>query len=156
MSDKIKARCENCDKNDFQWVTTGGLVNKCEYCSYYYGDGQTPEQRIAELEAENAKLYEALTLAYVKGKSDVDVRKFVKPLQWEYDEDDEIYSAPISPRCRKFLQVSVFCEKMKSGYWRVCTDCIVCDRKTPEEAKEAAQDWLVSLVANACGLEEGK
>lgn len=107
-----------------------------------------------ELKAENKILLDDLS----KVQADCfkcehgDVRKLVKPLVWEYDEDDEIYSAPIS-MYGKYLQVSVFCEKMKSGYWRVCTDCIVCDRKTPEEAKEAAQDWLVSLVANACGSE---
>jgi len=53
MNDKIKACCENCDKcdkRDFRCSQTGSLVNKCEYCSYYYGIEQTPDQRIAELE----------------------------------------------------------------------------------------------------------
>ena len=145
MKDKngIEIKCENCEyrKPCLECATceNGGFKPK----------GKALEARIAELEAENAELKDHIS----KSEKMVDVRKLVKPLVWEYDEDDEIYSAPISPRCRKFLQVSVFCEKMKSGFWRVCTDCIVCDRKTPEEAKEAAQDWLVSLVANVCGLE---
>ena len=81
MSDKIKACCENCEnwsKSEGKSIWDGvccektyDLVgHKCkDVCSHYIGTGQTPEARIAELEDENADLYEALTIAYLKGKA---------------------------------------------------------------------------------------
>jgi cell division protein FtsB len=62
MENKKKACCENCE---YSAMYKGKLacdmldlqVSKNDYCSpYYIGDGITPEQRIAELEAENAEL----------------------------------------------------------------------------------------------------
>ena len=128
MSDKIKASCENCgkcDKSDFRCSQTGSLVNKCEYCSYYDGNGQT---------------------------SRIDVRKLVKPLVWKpLDDTGEFFECEIGD----------FIWEVESDYeftsfihhWNLRTGDCSYEFDTLEEAKIFVQDWLVSLVANACGLE---
>ena len=71
--DKIKACCKNCDwfseDDDLQNVSYCGLRGASvlayndDFCSDYDGDGQRPNQRIAELKAENKRLSDAWELA---------------------------------------------------------------------------------------------
>ena len=66
MESKPKACCANCewcDKNGYKCKRSGAFVEKWIFCTYYHGNGITPEQeieqakkRIAELEAENKTL----------------------------------------------------------------------------------------------------
>lgn len=152
MNDKIKACCENCANSD-------SYCNKRGFCNWYDGIGQTPEQRIAELEAENKELKDRISQA----EKMVDVRKLVKPLQW-VDTNNKTRSD-----CRLGnLWICVYAAQWtpdpNSDLWFIghsasseqCIDSlshIDNDATNLEEAKRCAQDWLVSLVANACGLE---
>ena len=79
----------------------------------------------------------------------VDIRKLVKPLVWEHSDEDElfkeswsndiftIYKSDTDGNFELFLHHHHFLDNYQ----------------TLDKAKQYAQDWLVSLVANACGLE---
>lgn len=93
----------------------------------------------------------------------VDVRKLVKPLQW-VDTNNKtrsdcrlgnlwicVYAAQWTPDPNLdswFIGHSDSSEQCIDSLSHIDNDA-----RNLEEAKEAAQDWLVSLVANACGLE---
>lgn len=134
------------------------------------------------LEAENKELKDRISQA----EKMVDVRKLVKPLQWEIEnvynnfciEDTDFFA-----KCGDFLftithvrnDCSISCETKEIKYFQ---DSIIVNVKYEScvklitqiyiensvqsniidlnKAKQAAQDWLVSLVANACGSEAGK
>lgn len=93
----------------------------------------------------------------------VDIRKLVKPLVW-VDTNNKtrsdcrlgnlwicVYAAQWTPDPNLDLWFIGHSDSSEQ-----CIDSlshIDNDATNLEEAKEAAQDWLVSLVANACGLE---
>lgn len=146
MNDKIerpKAYCENCDrceKNGYRCARTGALVNKAEYCSYYYGEGQTPEQRIAELEAAPR----AITAD--------DVRKAVKELVWKGNEENY-----------KWVDVSGLTFEIANSRGRF-VGCVngraipsIIEQTDMLEGQKAFQDWLIDLILSALGLgKDGK
>lgn len=52
MESKPKACCANCewcDKNGYKCKRSGAFVDKWMFCTYYHGNGITPEQEILEL-----------------------------------------------------------------------------------------------------------
>lgn len=175
MKDKngIEIKCENCEYRN--------PCLECATCENggFKPKGKALEARIAELEAENAELKDHIS----KSEKMVDVRQLVKPLQWEIEnvynnfciEDTDFFA-----KCGDFLftithvrnECSISCETKEIKYFQ---DSIIVKVKYEScvklitqiyiensvqsniidlnKAKQAAQDWLVSLVANVCGLE---
>ena len=160
MKDKIKACCENCANSD-------SYCNKRGFCNWYDGIGQTPEQRIFELEAENAKLEETLqqlqdgiATAYRKGRRDaLDIRSHVFPIRWEDYVGKNSFRGYIGLARVCYFKVNIddyqtdiyFCIKDQE---KISSIQLLCAPKMLNRAAcQWCQDWLVSLVANACGLE---
>lgn len=131
------------------------------------------------LEAENAELKDHIS----KSEKMVDVRKLVKPLKWEIKnvynnfciEDTDFFAKSgdflftithvrndCSISCEtkeiKYFQDSIIVEVKYESCVKLITQIYIENSVQSNiidlnKAKQAAQDWLVSLVANACGLE---
>ena len=56
VSKASEADCEWCDKNSYKCKRSGAFVEKWIFCTYYHGNGITPEQEIEELKMKNEKL----------------------------------------------------------------------------------------------------
>lgn len=114
------------------------------------------------LESENAELKDHISQA----EKMVDVRKLVKPLQW-IDTNDGTRSDCRIGNIWICVYAAMWTQDPNSDLWFIghsdsseqCIDSlshIDHNAKNLEEAKQFAQDWLVSLVSNACGIEVRK
>lgn len=122
MESKPKACCANCewcDKNGYKCKRNGAFVEKWMFCTYYHGNGITPEQEILELKnklAAQCAVYAQQTghkEAYVSQNGDsVDIKpqftveemKYIKASIRPWDEKEATLADSIIAKCEAMLK----------------------------------------------------
>ncbi len=173
MESKPKACCANCewcDKNGYKCKRSEAFVEKWIFCTYYHGNGITPEQEIEQANKRIAELEADLTLLK-DGKSHVigvaegyfdeafkNVAPVAKPIVWEKVQlvefgkigkfQIQVYEAWENNKPEEKELPFIF-DIYYGDYHSNAYITLECVKRflTMEEAKQAAQDWLNKLVA---------
>jgi uncharacterized protein YjbI with pentapeptide repeats len=85
--------------------------------------------------------------------SNVDVRKLVKSLVWRKDDDEDMWYRRFEKGNLNLIDLVIIKEDGEYTFGYGGNVGFLPAHKTLESCQQFVQDWLVSLVANACGSE---
>lgn len=107
------------------------------------------DEYIEQLEAENKQLKDHISQA----EKMVDVHKLVKPLVWEKCDGEDMWYCRLENGKINLIDLVIIKEDGEYTFGYGGNVGYLPAHKTLKSCQQFVQDWLVSLVSNACGLE---